>query len=540
LTPSVAAAASSGAARPPVRWAVPAALLVAEYVALSVLVDLPTAGPARQLASSARTAVPVAIGALAAGWLVARRGARSAFADAAGILPAWRPWPALLAHLVAFGATASLAHRLLAPHAPPASIAALAGLAALAAAAAILAISTAAPIGWLVRVASANLRTPVLAVATGMLAWRAVAAAEELWGGLRGATLGAVAVLLRLARPDVLSLPDESVIGAGGFEVVIAPVCSGVDGLGLVLVFQAAWLSLARDRIRVGRGLVLLLVGAGAALAANVVRIAALILLGASGREELALGAFHSKAGWILFVAVALATVAAAERLPWFRRADATAAEGADGVPPRAGAYVGPLVAGLATALVTSAWASPGHDLWYGARVLAAALALVAVRRDLPRPAPSFSWVAVALGAGVCAAAIAFSSAPAAADALAQVERLGAAERIAWIAMRVAGACLVLPVVEEVAFRGFLLPWLLAPDFESVPPRAWTWPALLLSSLASGALHPQWMVGAAAGLAFAAAKLRRGRLADAILAHAVANAGIALAVLLGGRWDLWS
>ncbi len=94
-------------------------------------------------------------------------------------------------------------------------------------------------------------------------------------------------------------------------------------------------------------------------------------------------------------------------------------------------------------------------------------------------------------------------------------------------------------MVEELAFRGFLLRWLVSPEFESVPPRAATWPAILLSSLAFGALHDHWVLGTLGGLVFAVAWMRRGRLADAILAHALANASIAVAVLEFGRWDLW-
>jgi membrane protease YdiL (CAAX protease family) len=76
-------------------------------------------------------------------------------------------------------------------------------------------------------------------------------------------------------------------------------------------------------------------------------------------------------------------------------------------------------------------------------------------------------------------------------------------------------------------------------DFERATPREWTWPAVILSSAAFGALHQHWLIGTVAGLAFAAARLHRGRLGDAVLAHALCNAGIAAAVLLGGRWDLW-
>jgi hypothetical protein len=100
--------------------------------------------------------------------------------------------------------------------------------------------------------------------------------------------------------------------------------------------------------------------------------------------------------------------------------------------------------------------------------------------------------------------------------------------------VRLAGTCLLVPVVEELAFRGFLLRWLVSPEFERIPPRAWTWWAVLLSSLGFGALHSHWILGTLAGLAFALARLRRGRLGDAILAHALANAGIAVAVLGSG------
>jgi CAAX prenyl protease-like protein len=117
---------------------------------------------------------------------------------------------------------------------------------------------------------------------------------------------------------------------------------------------------------------------------------------------------------------------------------------------------------------------------------------------------------------------------------------MGAAARWAWIAGRMIGACIVIPVVEELAFRGFLLRWLVSTDFETLEGRAWTWPAILLSSLAFGAVHANWIAGTLAGALFAAARLWRGRLSDAILAHAVANTVIAAVVLALGRWYLWA
>jgi membrane protease YdiL (CAAX protease family) len=47
------------------------------------------------------------------------------------------------------------------------------------------------------------------------------------------------------------------------------------------------------------------------------------------------------------------------------------------------------------------------------------------------------------------------------------------------------------------------------------------------------------LAGTLAGLIYAVAFLRRGRIGDAVMAHATTNALLAVYVLLGGKWDLW-
>jgi exosortase/archaeosortase family protein len=271
----------------------------------------------------------------------------------AASLPPWRPGAALAANAVAFVATATLARHLLGEGAPPVATGALATLLACATVTALLALASAAPLRWTAHLVAVRWRVPLVALALGLLSWRAAAAAEGLWGVLSAGTLRAVAWLLRLVSTDVITDPATNPIAVGDFGVLIAPVCSGVDGLGLVLLFQATWLSMARSRLRLGRALVLLPLGAAAALAANVLRIAVLVLVGASGRRELAYGGLHSKLGWILFIAIALASVAVAERTPWLQRAGATT-RSEDESPPALAAYLAPLLAALATALVTS------------------------------------------------------------------------------------------------------------------------------------------------------------------------------------------
>lgn len=523
--------------RAPIRWVLPASLLVGEYLALSTLVDFPKAGPAAGLVSAIRLLVPVLIGAGAAGWLLARAPLAVSQPAQRLPLPAWRPGPALAGHLVAFAVTAVGALQLFAPGAAQVTHTGLLAWLGGVGATLLLAAWSAAPLGWFARLLVARWGTPLLSLAAGLLAWGAAVGAERLWGALSGITLRAVARPLHVISDDVLLDVGQRVVGIDGFVVEVAPVCSGIDGIGLVVMFQTLWIAMARSRLRVGRALLLLPLGALAAMAANVLRITVLLVLGSVGHEALAMGGLHSKLGWLLFLAIALASVAAAERVSWLQRADAPGGRVDDGLPPAAAAYVAPLLAAVATALLTDLFAS-GLDRWYGVRLAAAAGALLLLRRQLPRLDLSPTVLPLLAGAAVGVLWIWLSRGDGAqlAEGLA---RVGPGERTAWIALRILGSCLVIPVVEELAFRGFLLPWLIAPDFERVAPRRWTVPAVLISSLAFGALHQQWWVGTLAGLAFAAVRIRSGRLGDAILAHAVANAGVAAAVLATGRWDLW-
>jgi membrane protease YdiL (CAAX protease family) len=68
-----------------------------------------------------------------------------------------------------------------------------------------------------------------------------------------------------------------------------------------------------------------------------------------------------------------------------------------------------------------------------------------------------------------------------------------------------------------------------------------TWLSFTVSSAAFGLLHGErWFAGTLAGMGFAVALYRRGRLGDAVAAHATTNALLSLWGLALGRWDLFS
>jgi CAAX prenyl protease-like protein len=99
---------------------------------------------------------------------------------------------------------------------------------------------------------------------------------------------------------------------------------------------------------------------------------------------------------------------------------------------------------------------------------------------------------------------------------------------------------ITVPIAEELAFRGFLIRRLISSDFEALGLRKFTYVSLLLSSVAFGLLHgDRWLAGTVAGLLYALALLKRGRIGDAVVAHATTNALLAAWVLFRGNWGLW-
>ena len=332
---------------------------------------------------------------------------------------------------VAFGVTALLAWAVFRPGAPSPSSASVALVLASAAVTGAIALWISAPPSWFAAVLFHRWAYPLLAVAVGALTWRAAAGAEELWGVLSETTLRGAAVLLRLLRADVTVGPEPDLIEVGDFAVVVTPVCSGADGLGLVVLLQATWIALARERLRVSRALLLIPLGMAVALGANMARIATLLWVGGSGHEDLAAGGLHSKLGWILFIGIALGSIALAERIPWFRRPSPEHHVEAGALPAAAAAYVAPLLAALVAALMTSIWSDGGLDRWYVARVLAAMAVVWLVRRDLPSVSIAPSWFPVVAGGILGAAWIALVPVDAAAGArfLGALQGLGAAER---------------------------------------------------------------------------------------------------------------
>jgi len=109
----------------------------------------------------------------------------------------------------------------------------------------------------------------------------------------------------------------------------------------------------------------------------------------------------------------------------------------------------------------------------------------------------------------------------------------------ALIAVRLIGAAVVVPVMEELFWRAFLMRYLINPDFRSVPMGAFSWLSFMGVTILFGLEHHRVVVGIAVGLLYNLLLIRQKNLKGVILAHAVTNLGLGIYVLITGSWVFW-
>lgn len=116
----------------------------------------------------------------------------------------------------------------------------------------------------------------------------------------------------------------------------------------------------------------------------------------------------------------------------------------------------------------------------------------------------------------------------------------GARENPAFLFFRIAGSALLIPVVEELFWRAWLMRRLISRDFAKLPLGAYTAQSFWITAALFASEHGSyWEVGLAAGIAYNWWMLRTRSLADCILAHAVTNGCLAVYVVAAGHWEYW-
>lgn len=105
---------------------------------------------------------------------------------------------------------------------------------------------------------------------------------------------------------------------------------------------------------------------------------------------------------------------------------------------------------------------------------------------------------------------------------------------------RTARAVIIVPVVEELFWRGWLMRWLIDRDFIGVPLGKYAAGAFWITAILFASEHgPYWDVGLIAGIAYNGLLVRTKSLADCMLAHAITNGLLSWYVIASGQWQYW-
>ena len=181
--------------------------------------------------------------------------------------------------------------------------------------------------------------------------------------------------------------------------------------------------------------------------------------------------------------------------------------------------------------------------LWvYPVKVIAVAAALIYFRKEYEELRPGFSLLAILVGLAAIAIWIGidpFYPKHGGGAAFDPTTISSLAQRTMFFAFRVVGAVIVVPVMEELFWRAFLIRWLVNENFKSVPVGTFTGLSFVVTVAMFGAEHTQWLAGLICGALYNWLYYKRKDVFACVVAHAVSNAALAAWVLCRGDWKFW-
>jgi CAAX prenyl protease-like protein len=107
------------------------------------------------------------------------------------------------------------------------------------------------------------------------------------------------------------------------------------------------------------------------------------------------------------------------------------------------------------------------------------------------------------------------------------------------IVSRLAGTAIIVPVMEELFWRSFLLRYIIHHDFKRIPIGRFSWHSFVIATILFGLEHNLYLAGMMAGAAYTLLLYRTRSIVHCVLAHAVTNGALGIYVLSTGQWHFW-
>lgn len=111
--------------------------------------------------------------------------------------------------------------------------------------------------------------------------------------------------------------------------------------------------------------------------------------------------------------------------------------------------------------------------------------------------------------------------------------------RLPMIAVRLFGAAVIVPVMEELFWRSFLTRYLVDKNFTAVRHGTFTLFTFTATAVLFGLEHHLWLAGILAGAAYNYIYMRTGSVVQCVLSHGLTNLLLGGYVLATGQWLFW-
>lgn len=111
----------------------------------------------------------------------------------------------------------------------------------------------------------------------------------------------------------------------------------------------------------------------------------------------------------------------------------------------------------------------------------------------------------------------------------------------ATIVFRFLRLIVIVPLVEEIFWRGFLLRYFVNEKFQAIPFGTFSWLSFAVVTLGFGFAHARadWIAALLAGALYNCVASRTKSLASCVLAHAITNLLLGLWIMKTGQWGFW-
>lgn len=116
---------------------------------------------------------------------------------------------------------------------------------------------------------------------------------------------------------------------------------------------------------------------------------------------------------------------------------------------------------------------------------------------------------------------------------------LGPGGKWAFIAVRMVGLVLLVPVFEELFWRSFLNRFVIDQEFWKVPIGRVTWLSAGVVSVLFAVAHPEWLPALLTGLIWAGLLWYTKSVSACVVSHVVANLALGVYVIATGHWKFW-